>query len=354
MSSLSDHLPSGRNNLITLHNRFVSSDGTIRYLLRLEDGEFAEAVRIPREDRVTFCISSQVGCGLGCTFCLTGRLGLTRDLSAEEMIGQVTLLLEAIAAERRKTLAPGVGPGFSARRNVSTVGATDSVDSFAPMGLAGLTTSTPGLRPGLESYAAPRLQNFPPRFSVVFMGMGEPLANYQNVLEAIRFFHDDHGLKMPMSRITVSTAGLVPAMRCMANETLFPNLSISLTGVTNKTRDALMPINRKYPIDQIMDVVRELPPQRQKRVMFECVMIKDLTDSPEDAQELSRLVKGMNVKVNLIPLNPADEIPFERSDDDAILRFQKILIGNGVATFIRKNRGNDVSGACGQLKHKIS
>jgi len=115
-----------------------------------------------------------------------------------------------------------------------------------------------------------------------------------------------------------------------------------------------MPINRKYPIEQIMDTVRELPPQRQKRVMFECVMIKDLTDSPEDARELSRLVQGMNVKVNLIPLNPADEIPFERSDDNAILRFQEILIGNGVATFIRKNRGNDVSGACGQLKHKIS
>jgi 23S rRNA (adenine2503-C2)-methyltransferase len=291
MSILSDHFRSGRNNLITLHNRFVSTDGTVRYLLRMDDGEFAEAVCIPREDRVTFCISSQVGCGLGCTFCLTGRLGLTRDLSAGEIIDQLRFLLQ-----------------------------TSAVD----------------------------------RFSIVFMGMGEPLANYQNVLEAIRYIHDDHGLKMPMSRITVSTAGLVPAMRCLANEPLFPNLSISLTGVTNKTRDALMPINRKYPIEQIMDTVRELPPQRQKRVMFECVMIKDLTDSPEDARELSRLVQGMNVKVNLIPLNPADEIPFERSDDNAILRFQEILIGNGVATFIRKNRGNDVSGACGQLKQKIS
>jgi 23S rRNA (adenine2503-C2)-methyltransferase len=192
------------------------------------------------------------------------------------------------------------------------------------------------------------------RFSVVFMGMGEPLANYDNVLEAVRFFHDDHGLKMPMSRITISTAGLIPAMRRLANEPLFPNLSVSLTGATNKTRDSLMPINRKYPIERIMDTVRQLSPQRQKRVMFECVMMKGLTDSPEDAHELSRLVQGMNVKVNLIPLNPADEIPFERSDDDAILRFQEILIGNGVATFIRKNRGNDVSGACGQLKQKIS
>src|SRR6516165_2495923 len=214
MSIPSVHSRNGRNNLITLHNRFVSTDGTVRYLLRLADGEFAEAVRIPREDRTTFCISSQVGCGLGCTFCLTGRLGLTRDLSAAEIIGQLRFLLQ-----------------------------TPAVD----------------------------------RFSVVFMGMGEPLANYENVLEAVAFFHDDHGLRMPMSRITVSTAGLIPAMRRLANEPLFPNLSISLTGATNKTRDSLMPINRKYPIEQIMDTVRELSQQRQERVMFECVMMKGLT-----------------------------------------------------------------------------
>jgi 23S rRNA (adenine2503-C2)-methyltransferase len=184
--------------------------------------------------------------------------------------------------------------------------------------------------------------------------MGEPLANYDNVLEAVRFFHDDHGLKMPMSRITVSTAGLVPAVRRLGKEVLFPNLSISLTGVRNRVRDELMPVNRKYSIEQIMEAVRELPAQRRKRVMFECVMIKGLTDSVEDAEELSRLVRGMNVKVNLIPLNPAEEIPFERSGEDAILQFQEALIRNGVATFIRKNRGNDVSGACGQLMKKSS
>jgi 23S rRNA (adenine2503-C2)-methyltransferase len=157
-----------------------------------------------------------------------------------------------------------------------------------------------------------------------------------------------------MSRITISTAGLVPAMKRLAMEPLFPNLSISLTGVTNKSRDALMPINRKYPIEEIMDIVRRLPPQRQKRVMFECVMIHDLTDSETDAEELSRLLRGMQVKVNLIPLNSAGEIPFERAGDERILRFHEILLGNGVATFIRKNRGNDVSGACGQLKKRIS
>lgn len=275
--------------MVTIHNQFISTDGTVRYLLRLNDGEFVEAVRIPREDRVTFCISSQVGCGFGCTFCLTGQLGLTRDLSAEEIISQATLLSHG----------------------------TD-------------------------------------RFSLVFMGMGEPLANYESVLAAVRFFHDDRGLNLPMSRITVSTAGLVPAIRRLGQEPLFPNLSISLTGATNSIRNHLMPINRKYPIEDVIESVRDLPPQRQKRVMFEYVMIKATTDSLSGAEELSRLVHGMNVKVNLIPLNPADEIPFERPDDKTVLAFQDVLLRNGVTTFIRKNRGNDVSGACGQLKKKIS
>lgn len=273
--------------MVTVNQQYTSADGAVRYLLRLNDGEGAEAVRIPREDRITICISSQVGCPLGCTFCLTGQLGLVRDLSAEEIIAQALFL-----------------------------------------------------RQGAD------------RFSIVMMGMGEPLANYDNVLEAVRFFHDDHGLKLPMSRITISTAGLVPAIRRLAGEALFPNLSISLTGVTNETRDALMPINRKYPIETLMEAVAALPPQRQKRVMFECVMIKGITDSAGDARTLAEFVRGMNVKVNLIPLNPAEEIPYERSDDGAIRRFQDILLASGVATFIRKNRGNDVFAACGQLKKK--
>ena len=275
--------------LLVIVNRFKSNDGTERYLLRLGDGQLIESVMIPRDDRVTFCISSQVGCALACRFCLTGQLGLTRDLSADEMVSQVELLL-------KQTIH---------------------------------------------------------RFSVVYMGMGEPLQNYDNVLTSIRALHDDRGLKVPMTRITVSTAGLVPAIERLAQEPLFPNLSISLTGVTNNIRDELMPINRKYPIEVVMDTIRRLPLSRQKRVMFECVMIKDQTDSAEDAETLSRLVRGMRVKVNLIPFNPAEEIPFERSSDGAVLRFQNILVRGGTATFIRKNRGNDVSGACGQLKKKI-
>jgi 23S rRNA (adenine2503-C2)-methyltransferase len=272
-----------------VEKRFTSNDGTQRFLLKLQDGDFIESVLIPRHDRNTLCISSQIGCGLGCAFCLTGQLGLTRDLTAEEIISQVLFMLPDPAS----------------------------------------------------------------RFSVVFMGMGEPLQNYANVMRAIQFMHDDDGLRLPMSRITVSTAGLVPGIERLAGEPLFPNLSISLTGVTNRTRDVLMPINRKYPIEAVMDIVRRLSPPRQKRVMFECVMIKGMTDSTEDAETLSRLLRGMRVKVNLIPLNASKEIPFERSHDDDILRFQEILVRNGTATFIRKNRGFDVSSACGQLKNRV-
>jgi 23S rRNA (adenine2503-C2)-methyltransferase len=190
------------------------------------------------------------------------------------------------------------------------------------------------------------------RFSIVLMGMGEPLQNYDNVLKAIHILHDDYGLAVPSARITLSTAGLVPAMERLAAERVFPNLSISLTGATNATRDVLMPINRKYPIEAVMDVVRGLPLSRQNRVMFEYVMIKGVTDSVDAAHELARLLQGMRAKVNLIPLNPAPEIRYNRADEDAVLRFHRILLESGITTFVRKNRGNDVSGACGQLKKK--
>jgi 23S rRNA (adenine2503-C2)-methyltransferase len=276
-------------DLPSIAGRFDSQDGTRRYLLRFRDGEAAEAVLIPSADRVTFCVSSQIGCALGCTFCLTGQMGLIRDLSAGEIVSQV-LVLQREAQQRR--------------------------------------------------------------FSIVLMGMGEPLQNYENVVKAMSILHDDHGLGVAPARMTLSTAGLVPGIERLAREKIFPNLSISLTGATNAARDALMPINRKYPIEAVMEAVRKLPPARQSRVMFECVMIKGVTDSPDDARELSRLLRGIRAKVNLIPLNPAPEIPFERAEESDILRYQEILVQNGTATFIRRNRGNDVSGACGQLRNR--
>jgi 23S rRNA (adenine2503-C2)-methyltransferase len=277
-------------DLPQIAGRFDSEDGTRRYLLQLRDGQTVESVLIPASDRVTFCVSSQIGCALGCTFCLTGQMGLIRDLSAGEIVSQVMVLRREAGARR---------------------------------------------------------------FSIVLMGMGEPLQNYDNVIRALHILHDDHGLCVAPSRITLSTAGLVPGIERLARERLFPNLSISMTGVTNPSRDALMPVNRKYPIEAVMEAIRKLPVSRQDRVMFECVMIKGVTDSPEDAYELSRLLRGLRAKVNLIPLNPAPEIPFRRAEERDILRFQEILIRNGTTTFIRKNRGNDVSGACGQLKKKV-
>jgi 23S rRNA (adenine2503-C2)-methyltransferase len=279
--------------LPAVHRRFDSIDGTRRYLVRLPDGEFAETVFIPEEHRNTICISSQVGCALACTFCLTGQLGLTRNLSAGEMVTQ------ALIAQRD---------------NLSW----ESRDSF----------------------------------NIVLMGMGEPLHNYDNVMKALRILHDEHGLNMSMSRITLSTAGLLPAIERLGTEPVIPNLAISLTGATNEKRNQLMPVNRKYPIEQLLEAVRRFPLKHRQRVTFEYVLLRGVTDSPEDALELVKLLKGIRTKVNLIPLNEAEELPYRRPSDAAVERFQQILIDHNISAFVRKNRGNDISAACGQLKKK--
>jgi 23S rRNA (adenine2503-C2)-methyltransferase len=188
------------------------------------------------------------------------------------------------------------------------------------------------------------------RFSVVFMGMGEPLQNYDNVLRSIRILIDDYGLALPLHRITLSTAGLVPGLRRLAKESSFPNLSISLTGATNEKRDELMPINQKYPIEEVLEAVRSLPAIRRKRVMFEYVMIKGVTDSLDDAHDLAGLLGGLGCKVNLIPLNESPDLDFHGADRQDILRFQQVLLNSHIPTFIRKTRGDDVYAACGQLK----
>lgn len=279
--------------LPAVHRRFDSNDGTRRYLVRLSDGEFAETVFIPEEHRNTICISSQIGCALACTFCLTGQLGLTRNLSAGEIVTQVLIAQrDNLSWELRDT------------------------------------------------------------FNVVLMGMGEPLHNYDNVMKAVRILHDENGLNMSMSRITLSTAGLLPAIEQLASEPMIPNLAISLTGATNETRNQLMPINRKYPIEQLLDAVRRFPLKHRQRVTFEYVLLRGVTDSTEDALHLVKLLKGIRAKVNLIPLNEAEELAYKRPSDAAIERFQQVLIDHKISAFVRKNRGNDISAACGQLKKK--
>ena len=276
--------------LPSVHRRFDSIDGTRRYLVRLQDDELAETVYIPEEGRDTICISSQIGCALACTFCLTGQLGLTRHLSAGEIVTQ------ALVAHRE---------------NISSRG-----------------------------------------FNIVLMGMGEPLHNYDNVMKAIRILHDKDGLNMSMSRITLSTAGLLPGIERLAAEPMIPNLAISLTGATNEKRNELMPINRRYPIEQLLDAVRRFPLKHRQRVTFEYVLLGGVTDAPEDALHLVKLLKGIRAKVNLIPFNEAEELSYRRPLDAAIERFQQVLIENNISAFVRKNRGNDISAACGQLKKK--
>jgi len=276
--------------LPVVHRRFDSVDGTRRYLVRLNDGEFAETVYIPEPTRDTICISSQVGCALACTFCLTGQIGLTRHLTPGEIVSQVLI---------------------AQRENIASKG-----------------------------------------FNIVLMGMGEPLHNYDNVMKAIRILHDTDGLNMSMSRMTLSTAGLLPAIERLATEPAIPNLAISLTGATNEKRNQLMPINRRYPLEQLLDLVRRFPLKHRQRVTFEYVLLRGITDSVEDALHLVKLLRGIRAKVNLIPFNEAEELDYQRPSDAAIEQFQQVLVDHHISAFVRKNRGNDISAACGQLKKK--
>src|SRR5947209_4056957 len=289
--------------LPSVHRRFDSIDGTRRYLVRLQDDELAETVYIPEESRDTICISSQIGCALACTFCLTGQLGLTRHLSAGEIVTQ------ALVAQR-ENLVPRPRPS-----------------------------------PGAPSPEASPCRARASRAR-------RPLHNYDNVMKAIRILHDKDGLNMSMSRITLSTAGLLPAIERLAAEPMIPNLAISLTGATNEKRNELMPINRRYPIEQLLDAVRRFPLKHRQRLTFEYVLLGGVTDAPEDALHLLKLLKGIRAKVNLIPFNEAAELSYRRPLDAVIERFQQVLIENNISAFVRKNRGNDIFAACGQLKKK--
>jgi 23S rRNA (adenine2503-C2)-methyltransferase len=276
-----------------IHRTFEAEDGTRRHLIRLDDGEMAETVYLPDGDRTTICVSSQVGCALACEFCLTGQLGFTRHLSAAEIVAQVMLV-------RRLDMAP------------------EKKDHF----------------------------------NIVLMGMGEPLHNYDNVMQALKILHDPTGLNMSMSRITLSTVGLIPELERLATEPLIPNIAISMTGATDKKRDRWMPINRTYPIEALVTALKALPVKPRKRIMIEYVMLKDETDSLEDALALARIAMAVDTKVNLIPLNESPDLAFNRPDHKTVLQFQAVLREHGIATFIRKSRGGDIFAACGQLKKK--
>ena len=271
-----------------LAHRETSIDGTEKFLLRLADRRQIESVFIPDTPAMTFCISTQVGCAMACAFCLTGKMGLVRNLTAAEIVGQVRVL----------------------------AGALDMRDT---------------------------------RFNIVLMGMGEPLHNYDATMKALRMIADEHGLAVSPRRVTLSTVGVLPALERLATEPLMPNLAISLHSTTEDQRDMLVPINRKYGLKELLDACRRFPLKRRNRITFEYVMLAGVNDTPEDARRLVKLLNGIKAKVNLLPLNEAAGIPFERPSDERVNRFAQILADHHLTVSVRKSRGRDIRAACGQL-----
>jgi 23S rRNA (adenine2503-C2)-methyltransferase len=265
-----------------------SSDGTVKLLLGLADGRRIESVFIPDTPGQTFCISTQVGCAMHCAFCLTGKMGLVRNLTAGEIVGQVRVLAREL----------------------------DLLDA---------------------------------RFNIVLMGMGEPLHNYDETMKALRMMGAEDGLAVSPRRVTLSTVGVVPALERLASEAFMPNLAISLHATTELQRDLLVPLNKKYMITDVIEACRRFPIKRRARITFEYVLLAGVNDAPEDARRLVKLLAGVRSKVNLIPLNEAAGIPFRRPSDETVDEFAGILADHHLTVSVRKSRGRDIRAACGQL-----
>src|SRR5438034_4637083 len=237
---------------------------------------------------MTFCISTQVGCAMACAFCLTGRMGLVRNLTAGEIVGQVRVLADAVEMRDK-------------------------------------------------------------RFNIVLMGMGEPLHNYDETMKALRILADHEGFAVSPRRVTLSTVGLLPALERLSREPIMPNLAISLHAPTDAIRGELVPINRKYGVAEIIAACKRFPLKKRSRITFEYVLLAGVNDSPDDSRRLAKLMAGLKSKVNLIPLNAAPGIPFERPPDERIDRFAKVLVDHDILVSVRKSRGRDIRAACGQL-----
>ena len=290
--------------LPVIEKRFVSSDGTVRYLMNFVDGQSVETVWMPEGDggesgdgseaergwdRATICISSQVGCAVDCQFCLTALLGMKRNLTAGEIVGQVCAVLND------------------------------------------------------QQVSPPR-----DRVNLVFMGMGEPLLNYDNFMKSVRLLVE--GVGIPESRMTVSTAGIVPRIYDFGAEPVRPKLAISLNASNDELRTRLMPINRKWNLEKLMAAARDFPLRNRERLTFEYVLLDEVNDSAQNARDVVELIRGMRAKVNLIALNPGPGIAFQTPSEQRVLAFQNILVAAGIPAFIRRPRGRDIFAACGQLK----
>jgi 23S rRNA (adenine2503-C2)-methyltransferase len=297
-----------------IEKRFISVDGTVRYLIGFVDGQSVETVWMPEGDdgeagdgteagespsqngriwnRATICISSQVGCAVDCQFCMTAQLGAKRNLTAGEIVGQVCAVLN-------------------------------------------------------DQQVSPPQD----RINLVFMGMGEPFLNYDNFMKAVRLLVQEVGIAE--SRMTVSTAGIVPRIQDFAKEEIRPKLAISLNASNDVLRSELMPLNRKWNLEKLLAAAREFPLRNRERITFEYVLLNGRNDGDENAEEVAQLLRGIHAKVNLIALNPGPGIPFVTPTDDRVGAFQQILIGAGIPAFVRRPRGRDIYAACGQLKRTV-
>src|SRR5580704_16060005 len=297
-----------------IEKKFVSVDGTVRYLLAFADGQSVETVWMPEGDggeagdgsqsgdeelesgrpwhRATICVSSQVGCAVDCAFCMTALLGLKRNLSAGEIMGQILTVLSDQQAEVQRD-----------------------------------------------------------RINLVFMGQGEPFLNYDNFMKAVRLLVE--GVGIPESRMTVSTSGIVPRIEDFGAEPVRPKLAISLNASNDGLRTRLMPINRKWNLEKLMAAARDFPLRNREKLTFEYVLLNEVNDSAENARELVELIRGLRAKVNLIALNPGPGIKFRTPAQERVLQFQNILIAAGVPAFVRRPRGRDIYAACGQLKRTL-
>jgi 23S rRNA (adenine2503-C2)-methyltransferase len=318
----------------------ASSDGTRKWLLRFGDGQEAECVHIPEEDRGTLCVSSQVGCTLNCRFCHTGTQRLVRNLDAGEIVGQIMLARDQLGEW------PGAGSPVAESRSDSTTGVNPSPinELECDSRFERERDRSHSNRPHSSPQDDRQLTN------IVLMGMGEPLYNYDNVAKAVQIAMDHEGLSVSKRKITLSTAGVVPMIR-RCGEELGVNLAISLHATNDELRDELVPLNKKYPLADLLEACRQYPgAHNARRITFEYVMLKDVNDSPAEARELVRLLAGIPAKVNLIPFNPWPGAPYECSSDAAIQQFSDVIFAAGYSAPVRTPRGRDILAACGQLK----
>ena len=296
-----------------IQRSFPSIDGTIRYLVAMSDGETVETVWMPEGDggecadgseagdeiaesgfdRATICVSSQVGCAVNCQFCLTAQLGVKRNLTAGEIVGQVIAVLNDRRVDMERQ-----------------------------------------------------------RINIVFMGMGEPFLNYGEFMKAVRLLVD--GVGFSESRMTVSTSGIVPRVYDFGAEPVRPKLAISLNAPNDGLRERIMPLNRKWNLEKLMQAARDFPLRNRERITFEYVLLRDFNDRPEHAREVVELLRGIRCKVNLIALNPGPGIAFETPEEHRVHEFQQLLISAGIPAFVRRPRGRDIYAACGQLKRTVA